>query len=118
MEVAVVVGDLIQQDEASGRERGVRGSGSGSALSLLISVAPRPASQQSSSLILIRVLITLELSPALNYRRQIYGLINVNNLVLSRFTAPKLQANRKVGQRILMYPWIARTISRLFGGLF
>lgn len=51
----MVVGDLIQQDEASGRERGVRGSGSGSALSLLISVAPRPASQQSSSLILIRV---------------------------------------------------------------
>lgn len=34
--------------------------------------------------------------PALNYRRQIYGLINVNNLVLSRFTVPKLQSNRKV----------------------
>lgn len=30
--------------------------------------------------------------PALNYRHQIYGLINVNNLVLSRFTVQKFQA--------------------------
>ena len=30
--------------------------------------------------------------PALNYRHQIYGLINVNNLVLSRFTARNFRA--------------------------
>lgn len=41
--------------------------------------------------------------PALNYRPQIYGLINVNNLVLSRFTAPKFhQSNRKVVQKLIM----------------
>lgn len=50
--------------------------------------------------------------PALNYRPQIYGLINVNNLVLSRFTAPKLhQSNRKVVRKLIliqkgsMYHW-------------